>query len=252
MRPTFRVRVGVPLSAVHRGIAFEERSRRILQTYLSMSIRRVGGASDGGIDLQGWWWLPPPATVSDPSASVGVLYTDAGEPRRRIRVIAQCKAESKKMGPNYVREMEGVLHTLNATAAHLLAEREEGLVGTEPIPTVALLISQSNFTRSTLLRAMSSPLPFLLMYLPPLTLGAQQSEGEESEEEVEDQIGTAMWNAALGGESGVLRGEGELRWERKIGDVGRPGLWWAGKKLKNWVPPETKLDEELDDSLQAA
>ncbi|KZT61696.1 hypothetical protein CALCODRAFT_490935 [Calocera cornea HHB12733] len=240
------------MSAVHRGIAFEERSRRILQTYLSMSIRRVGGASDGGIDLQGWWWLPPPANVSDSSATLGVLYTDTGEPRRRVRVIAQCKAESKKMGPNYVREMEGVLHTLNATAGHAVASHEDGSIITEPIPTVALLISQSNFTRSTLLRAMSSPLPFLLMYLPPLAPGAQRSGSEESEEEIEDQIGTAMWNAALGGESGLLRAEAELRWERKIGDVGRPGLWWDGKKLMNWVPPETKLDVEMEDGLQPA
>ena len=30
--------------------------------------------------------------------------------RRRIKVIAQCKAEKKKLGPKYVRELEGVLH----------------------------------------------------------------------------------------------------------------------------------------------
>ena len=46
------------LSTVHRGVAFEERTMRLLQEGLSMSLRRVGGKADGGIDLQGWWWLP--------------------------------------------------------------------------------------------------------------------------------------------------------------------------------------------------
>src|ERR1700733_5325925 len=81
------------LSTTHRGTAFEERSLKILHDHMSMSLRRVGGKSDGGIDLLGWWWLPP----TDPSASEVM--------RRRIRVIAQCKAEKKKIGPKYVREM---------------------------------------------------------------------------------------------------------------------------------------------------
>ncbi|KAJ7484691.1 hypothetical protein FB451DRAFT_1393217 [Mycena latifolia] len=59
----------------------------------------------GGIDLMGWWWLPP--TDSDPRRSDS--GSDAPK-RRRLRVLAQCKAEKKKMGPNYVREMEGVLY----------------------------------------------------------------------------------------------------------------------------------------------
>ncbi|KIJ63758.1 hypothetical protein HYDPIDRAFT_71022, partial [Hydnomerulius pinastri MD-312] len=62
-----------------------------------MSLRRVGGKSDGGIDLVGWWWLP----FSDSR------YPD-GLHRRRLRIVAQCKAEKKKFSPNYVREMEGV------------------------------------------------------------------------------------------------------------------------------------------------
>ncbi|EJT99342.1 hypothetical protein DACRYDRAFT_23909 [Dacryopinax primogenitus] len=238
------------LSAVHRGVAFEERSRRVLQTHMSMSMRRVGGASDGGIDLQGWWWIPSPAPSEDSSTQPGVLYTDTGERRRRIRVIAQCKAETRKMGPNYVREMEGVLHTLNANALQAHVNGEISLE-TPTIPIVAIIISQSNFTRATRLRAMSSPLPFILMYLPPVSRVVQESRSEQSEEE-EDQIGSAIWNVAVSGEKGVLRGQGELRWERKAGDIGRPGLWWAGRKLRNWVPPETQVDEEVDEELQVA
>lgn len=46
------------LSAVHRGLAFKKRSLILLQDTLSTSLRRVGGKSDGGIDLMGSWWLP--------------------------------------------------------------------------------------------------------------------------------------------------------------------------------------------------
>lgn len=69
-----------------------------------MDLTRVGGKGDGGIDLRGQWKLPglhhlqPPARDSD-----GVV---------RFRVLAQCKAEQKKVGPKTVREMEGVVSTL--------------------------------------------------------------------------------------------------------------------------------------------
>jgi hypothetical protein len=46
------------LSTVHRGTAFEYRALTLLTTYMSMSLTRVGGSYDGGIDLIGWWWVP--------------------------------------------------------------------------------------------------------------------------------------------------------------------------------------------------
>lgn len=46
------------LSSVHRGTAFEKRSLNLLQSTMSMSLARVGGRADGGVDLLGWWWLP--------------------------------------------------------------------------------------------------------------------------------------------------------------------------------------------------
>ena len=50
--------VSAHLSNVHRGTAFEKRSLELLQSTMSMSLTRVGGKSDGGVDLLGWWWLP--------------------------------------------------------------------------------------------------------------------------------------------------------------------------------------------------
>ncbi len=57
-----------------------------LQRY-GFSLRRIGGASDGGIDLLGTWAVP-----------------SAPEP---LRVLLQCKALAQKIGPRLIRELEG-------------------------------------------------------------------------------------------------------------------------------------------------
>ena len=59
------------------------------------SLRRVGGASDLGIDLLGTWTLPIPVE-SD------------GHQRTPLRVLLQCKAGAgQRIGPSLVRELEG-------------------------------------------------------------------------------------------------------------------------------------------------
>lgn len=203
------------LSAVHRGVAFEERSMRLLQDHFSMSLRRVGGKADGGIDLQGWWWLPTDSTTS----------THSTQQHRRLRVLAQCKAEVKKASPKYVREMEGVLHV--AGTSHM----EEGAY-----PTVGLLISSSSFSKLALLRAHASPLPFMLLHLP---------EHDTEDHNVQDgtgcAIGSVVFNPALGGPNGILKGRFEPRWEYAgLGaGGGRLGLWWDGRRVESWSPGQT-------------
>ena len=217
---------------VHKGTAFEHRSRRILQDHLNMSLRCIGGRADGGIDLIGWWWVP--TATGDTRAS---LRSEERPPWRRIRVLAQCKAEKKKPTPGYIRELEGVAHQFLVTASESLdPQRQKNL---NPLPVAAVLVSQAPFTRGTLVRAYSSALPFLLLHLPP--------EGENGEEEA---LGAAFWNAALAGEKGLLGGEVELRWERTgvVGEgcigIGRPGLWWRGRKMSQWSPG---YDDDNDD-----
>ncbi|CAL3965409.1 unnamed protein product [Diplocarpon coronariae] len=56
---------------------------------LGMSLKRIGGKSDYGIDLLGTWGLPS---------------TSAGEP---LKVLIQCKAMKQKLGPAVARELEG-------------------------------------------------------------------------------------------------------------------------------------------------
>ncbi|KAI5122004.1 hypothetical protein M0805_001836 [Coniferiporia weirii] len=233
---------GQVLSAVHRGRAFELRAMHLLR-HLSMSLRRVGGKNDGGVDLIGWWWLPLRSASLTPAllgphqgadAQGGDLEnatTDsAGIPRRRVRVVAQCKAERKKLGPNYVRELEGVLHRQQ----HL----HDTDAGRSAVSTVALLVSESAFTKATLLRAMSSTLPLLLLHLP---RASPESEPEPGAEAL-DYFGSAVWNPALGGQQGVLADEIDLRWERSgsIGVRDRPSLWWCSNRLESWVPPSER------------
>lgn len=211
------------LSAVHRGVAYEERSMRLLQDHFSMSLRRVGGKSDGGIDLQGWWWLPS--------------NDDAPGTHRRLRVLAQCKTEAKKMSPKYVREMEGVLHVAHTQAPHEDDDDGsshavvDGCGATEGrCPTVGLLVSSSSFSKLAVLRAHASPLPFVLLHLP--EHDAEDGDGGG--------IGSVVFNPALGGAGGILRGQFEPRWEYSLVGAGRGrlGLWWKGGRVESWAPRE--------------
>ncbi|KAH7910340.1 hypothetical protein BJ138DRAFT_1153111 [Hygrophoropsis aurantiaca] len=222
------------ISAVGRGTAFELRCLDILSREMSMLLSRVGGKSDGGVDLQGWWYLPSfsPSPSRSPSSANPVPVP------QRLRVLAQCKAEKKKPGPKYVREMEGVClrHTL-------------------PYP-VALLLSQSPFSKESTTRALSSPVPFLLLHIPPHpaqtdtdtdanpmnnTSTATVATGTGMSECPPPPIGSAFWNPALAGATGLLRGEFDIRWERSLNPSvaeqhGHPALWWRGQRLTNCIP----------------
>lgn len=219
-----------------------------------MSLKRVGGKEDGGIDLLGWWWLPHESGVAVfPSACLL-------ERRRRIRVIGQCKAEKKKMGPNYVRELEGVLYRLLTSQQRQQQQQDlsssQADMGTnhylhdatlladqnmsQPQSMVALLISESSFTKSTILRANSSPIPFLLLHLPPIDNTTSLESVSEQTQTTTTPLGSvgAVWcNPALVGTQGLLQGKMEVRWERHShGEWGRPALWWDGDRLPSWIP----------------
>ncbi|KAG5339836.1 hypothetical protein J132_10912 [Termitomyces sp. J132] len=219
-------------STVYRGTAFERRAQNILQNHLSMSLRRVGGKSDGGVDLLGWWWLPPSGAF------------DINMPRRRLRVLAQCKAEKKKIGPKFIREMEGVLHRyLSLSTSSCSFDSCNQKTHTSPVaqvlrcPVVALFISESPYTRSAILRAQSSPVPLFLLHIPP---ESSISDSSATEGSYDERIGSAVWNPALAGARGLLSGEIDIRWERDIRGSGRPGMWWRNQKLANW---NSEVDE---------
>ena len=78
-----------PSSTVYVGTHFEYTALHALARY-GLALRRVGGVSDGGIDLLGTWTLPLPDTTNN----------------FEMRVLAQCKAV-QRAGPHLVRELEG-------------------------------------------------------------------------------------------------------------------------------------------------
>ena len=229
------------LSTVHQGNAFEERSLTILSRTMSMSLKCVGGKEDGGIDLLGWWWLPANESLLDSSDTPSSMSK-----RRRIRVIGQCKAEKKKTGPKYVRELEGVLsrfltmsgsHDVHNPDSGSVAEFTNAETSQPPPPVVALLISESEFTKSAILRAISSSIPFFLLHLPAI------NNPDATEDGYLGDIGMAICNPALCGTDGLLKGHMELRWERhEFGGGGRPALWWRNRKLHNWTPESVRED----------
>jgi len=213
--------------------------------------------------------------------------------RRRLRVLAQCKAEKRKMGPAYLRELEGVVHRYAAaattTATGILPHPSESkfprvpqamamIPNDDPNPTptepppIALLVSESAFTRHCLLAAHASPLPFLLVHLPPppststsTSTSTSGSGGGGGGSGGSNAIGAIFGNPALVSAKGLLGGELEIRWERGGSGSGsgvpssqssgmltgggsgggRPRLWWQGQPLPSWTP-EAGADADVD------
>lgn len=224
------------------GTLFELRSLQLLQENFSMALERVAGPGDGGVDLVGWWWLPQLPGLPELS---NVTTEDglSGYGVSRIRVLAQCKAEKSKLGPNYVREMEGVLHRVlhsgvSASGSELISSGgtnpPTSNAQLRPSPTVAMIVSQSRFTNNAMMRAMSSPIPFILLHLPPQPMVVKGAEAGEGNEE-EGEHPSLQWNSALGSTSGLLKGLLEVRWQREAGGSS-PRLWWQGQPMKSFIP----------------
>ncbi len=75
-----------PKSTTYVGTHYEYTVQSSLER-LGMSLKRIGGKSDYGIDLLGTWSLP-----------------SASEP---LKVLIQCKAFARKIEPSQARELEG-------------------------------------------------------------------------------------------------------------------------------------------------
>lgn len=226
------------VSTVLKGVTFENKSLRVLRDHLSMSLRRVGGKGDGGVDLQGWWWLPAECLKH---LGVDELTNERQEATRvAVRVLAQCKAEGKKIGPRFIREFEG---TILRNSAYLSAnELYDSPNRSVRNAVVGLFASTSPFTKASILQAFSSPIPLALVHLPqPLDQSVAPPESVQANTFSPDILGTLLFNPALGGANGLLRGLVEPRWERSLESLeGRPGLWNNEQRIESWVPEDAE------------
>ena len=190
--PWSRVLVGVRGMAAHaRGTAFENVCLGALQRWMGMRLYRTGGAGDRGMDLCGWWAPSQALGRGAPGAS-------SAPSAERLRVIVQCKAEAKRVGPAVVRELEGTLirASWDRLAPHggepaaspekddctaVCSQEADWRDGTPqsasgPVgdayspasaadaPLVGILASASGFSKQALLHARSSRLPLALVH----------------------------------------------------------------------------------------
>lgn len=110
--------------------------QRLLRT-IGIDSQLVGGPSDGGIDLQGSWYLrpseddttntsddiPPPLPQSDqPSPSPPSSSSSSPSPSE-VPVIVQCKYITKDCPPAYVRELEGTLGRWSGSVGLLISSQ---------------------------------------------------------------------------------------------------------------------------------
>ena len=167
-------------SAAGRGAAYEKACLNTLKSWMGMRLHHTGGAGDGGVDLRGWW-------------EPGPLHAGA------YRVLVQCKAEKKPVGPVVVRELEGTL-----LRAGWVDQRAQA---TAPEPLFAILASASGFSKQSLLHTRSSPLPMLLLHLA----------ADVSQDTLPDTLPCEgfVWNEALAGRHGLLGGAFEAIWHRR-------------------------------------
>lgn len=246
MRPSL---ILFKISTTQLGTAYENHCLQLLSRQLCMSLTRVGGRGDGGVDLRGWWWLP----------------TNKEGGRRRLRVLGQCKAESIKCGPRLIREMEGVGRRGIDHAREPDLEREqeqepvgggEGTEKDERTSILTIICSKSGFSPAALLDAKRSRIPMLLLQIPfeqPMlhtrssstvslpNISEEDSEIEDELELVENTLDDehhvtgSYWNPALVGPRGVLDDHYEIRKEHlqlPLGSSTPTGVFGAKKRAK--------------------
>ncbi|KAJ3149268.1 hypothetical protein HDU86_006991 [Geranomyces michiganensis] len=118
-----------------------------------LSLRRVGGADDRGVDLRGVWdfCLPPAA--------------------RFLPAIVQCKHyETARTGPALIRELEGTAARESPGTVAVFAcsagfsNAAVAAAFASPIPIALVVVAETGITRMTLNRALTTAVPGLVVY----------------------------------------------------------------------------------------
>ncbi|KAH7031321.1 uncharacterized protein B0I36DRAFT_323685 [Microdochium trichocladiopsis] len=108
----YATRTGLsPKSTTYVGTHYEYMVAASLRR-LGFDLRRIGGRSDGGIDLLGTWTVPSlgPSTAGMRTDKENSSSSSSSRDERNtatLRIILQCKAYTAKAGPQHIRELEG-------------------------------------------------------------------------------------------------------------------------------------------------
>ncbi|BGP42857.1 hypothetical protein JCM10450v2_006972 [Rhodotorula kratochvilovae] len=147
-------------SPVALGTAYELATASFLAhapQYRLQGLVRVGGAGDQGdpsVSLDN----PPPPTA--PSI----------RPSSAFPVLVQCKAESARVGPSTVRELEGTL----------LSQSRRAPSSAPLTPHIGILVALSGFSEAAIRHARASALPLALVHLAAGDVGEMvRSQGRE-------------------------------------------------------------------------
>ncbi|KAF9936522.1 hypothetical protein BGZ67_002245 [Mortierella alpina] len=177
-------------STIYRGTLFEYQTQEILRNCLGIYTQRSAGNNDYGVDLRGTWFLPLSASPMP------------GDMVRHLKVIVQCKKMNSKIGPKFVRELQGSLSY-------------------ESQPTMAILAVSSEFTKQALLPYAKSLWPMALVVIDTKTNECRKLMWNRAAEKVMHgvQIGT-RW----------MSGEGEQM-------ESRPVLCFQGKVIERLPGP---------------
>ncbi|KAG0322748.1 hypothetical protein BGZ97_004403 [Linnemannia gamsii] len=185
-------------STIYRGTLFEYQTQKILQKTLGIYTQRSAGNGDLGVDLRGTWFLPLSASP------------EAGDKVRHLKVIVQCKKMASKIGPKYVRELQGSLSF-------------------ETQPTMAILAISSEYTKQALLPYAKSLWPMALVVI--------DTEAQECRKLMWNRAAEKVMHGLQVGTKWMPGRDGELE--------SRPVLCFKGKVLKRLPGPYLSEGQEL-------
>ncbi|KAI7857005.1 hypothetical protein BDC45DRAFT_501488 [Circinella umbellata] len=134
-------------STVYRGTLFEWQTHEVLEKSLGMQLRRVGGKSDGGIDLRGTWPLLRRLSSLQERKPNDLSPAPAIAPLTSI--VVQCKNTKAGCTPDHVRSLVG-------SAGALYPDNNSS--------KIAILATSSNkrYTADTISYFMDSNMPLAL------------------------------------------------------------------------------------------
>ncbi|KAK4052824.1 hypothetical protein OIV83_002111 [Microbotryomycetes sp. JL201] len=203
-------------SNVARGTVYEHLIQQLLsEPPLSVQgLLRVGGAGDKGVDLRGWWTQRAFDSTSVARAPQLSSSTVRRPQERRLPVVVQCKAENRKLGPQIIRELEGVagyetglkqtVHNRSISYAHA-GQRHDRIPN---LPTLAFLCGLSGFSKEAYNRALASSCPLSLVHVecPSLSdLALRHQQSRESLKCIQKRVNVMLNQGSAGSEKPVLK-----------------------------------------------